>query len=249
LDRHVVLHHAAAEDLRKLGVMGEKIVVMQPSIDAGLFTPASAGPEEAVVGFVGRLEEPKGIAEVPRVLAALPHVRIELIGPSSEEERKALLEAAKSAGVLGRLKLLGEVPPETVAERMRGWQVLLLPSYSEGFPLVAIEAAAARLPVAAVEAVLPDELTRQPGIHTGPRKEYVSVVQRALEAGRSPVARWVQDHTDGAKAWDTLFEDLSVFAPRPRVSVDRFARFRRLHPVRKVGRPIRDTLKRLSPRA
>jgi len=220
-------------------VSPDRIAVMQPSIDTSVFARRAVQPELLVLGFVGRLEGAKGVMEVPRVLAALPHARAELIGPATDEERDVLVNASRRAGVAERLRLLGELPPERVAERMRSWSVLLLPSYSEGFPLVAVEAAAVGLPVAAVDSVLPEELTVQRGIHIGSREEYANVVKGAVEADQPPVAGWVQSHAQAAEAWDALLEELQPFTSRPRIAVQRVDRVKRFRPLRRAVRRVR----------
>ena len=240
-DRHVVLHCAAAEGLQELGVPADRVVIMQPSIDTGIFVPGELRGEELVLGFIGRLEGTKGVFEVPRVLAALPKARAELIGPATDEQCEALLAVSRRAGVTERLRLLGELPPEGVAERMRSWRLLLVPSYSEGSPLVVPEAAAARLPVAAVEGVLPRELARHPGIYTGPRHVYRHLVKRALSEERPPFADWVRGHAQAAEEWDALLEDLAPWKPRPPVAVPRVDRLKRFHPLRNAVRRMRRT--------
>ncbi len=129
-DRLAVLHSDAAE---AIGAPAERISILTPSVDRERFAPAAelpAGPP--VLGFVGRLERSKGFFELPGVLAHLPEARVELVGPPAGEPR-ALLAAAREAGVEDRLELVGELEPDALAARLRTWRAMLLPSCPRGF--------------------------------------------------------------------------------------------------------------------
>ena len=228
-DRLVVLHREAAA---AVGAPAERISVVTPSVDRERFAPAAELPTgPPVLGFVGRPERSKGVFELPGVLARLPDARVEVVGPPAGEP-EALLAAARAAGVEDRLALLGELEPDALASRMRGWHAVLLPSWSEGFPLTALEACSARLPVVGVDGVLPAELTSRPGVTVGPRDRYPELVAAALAAERPPPADWVPSHEQGAPAWDEALGSLPPWRPRPRQSFPRQEGLRRLKPLR-----------------
>ena len=229
-DRLVVLREDAADVLRAAG----EVTVMTPSVDRSRFHPAerAAGERERVLGFVGRLEESKGVRELPAVVRAVPGVRIEVVGAGTPEQRAAL--------AVDGIELLGELPVEAVAEQLRTWRLLLLPSYTEGYPLTALEACASRVPVAAVEGVLPAELTARPGVAVAKRDRYAALVAELLDdAHRPPPADWIPTHEDAAAVWDELIESLPPWRDRPRPVVPRLARTRRLRPLRRVVRRVR----------
>jgi glycosyltransferase involved in cell wall biosynthesis len=107
-------------------------------------------PEDAlVVGFVGRLARDKGIVELASAWARLrldPRVHLLLVGPLDVDDAvPAHVVAALRADP--RVHLAGAVadPPRLYA----AMDVVALPTYREGFPQVALEAAAMALPLVA----------------------------------------------------------------------------------------------------
>lgn len=245
-DRLVVLREEAADQLYRNGAAPGAVVAMVPSVDRQLFhgprqQPAPDGP--VVLGFVGRVEGSKGALEIPALVAALAatghDVHAELVGPVMD--RAGFAEAVANADVRERVHVVGPLPAAEVAERMRRWRLLLLPSYTEGQPIVALEASASGLAVATVAGVLPAELERRPGIMAAPRDRYTELVANIISGRgeRLADARWVPSHEDGAAAWDALLADLGPWKPRDRLARPRPSRFRRLRPLRRGVRALR----------
>lgn len=105
-------------------------------------------PEEPVAGseprilFVGRMSVQKNPVEAVRALALLKDIpwRCEMIGegPLAQEVR----EEAARLGLSGRLVFRGWASSAEVAASMQRSDILLIPSLSEGLPMVAVEALA-----------------------------------------------------------------------------------------------------------
>lgn len=113
---------------------------------------------EIVLGFVGRIQPHKGPDVVVRTLAELRRrhpgrsIGAVIIGNSSgsghrEPEKLAALAAAE--GVADHVRLLPATPAAELAAMYRGMDVVLVPSHSESFGLVALEAQACGTPVVA----------------------------------------------------------------------------------------------------
>jgi glycosyltransferase involved in cell wall biosynthesis len=111
--------------------------------------------DEAVHGkhilYVGRLEPVKGvrylISAMKRVHDTIPDARLIIIGEGTE---RAMLEALSTRlGLRTCVQFGGEVPHEKVLSFMRQADVFVLPSMSEGFPMVIVEALSCGLPVVA----------------------------------------------------------------------------------------------------
>ena len=242
-DRLVVLRADAAEELVARGARPDQVALLAPSVDRSRFRPADAVADSGLLrlGFVGRLERSKGVLEIPPILARLAAsgivARAELAGPASAEQRAEVEQAAADAGVADRIELLDEVPAEQLAGRMREWRLLLLPSHTEGHPLTALEACACRLPVAAVEGVLPAELEQRPAVSVASRERYGELVGDLLADRRRPPADdWVRGHDTAAAEWDALLEAVPAWITRPRPGVSRLRRARRLRPARRLAR-------------
>jgi glycosyltransferase involved in cell wall biosynthesis len=109
-----------------------------------------AAPGDLVIGFVGRLVRDKGIAELACAWRALrsahPRARLVLVGPLEPQDPidPAILEQLEADE---RVHLAGSVPD--TSRLYAAFDVVVLPSYREGFPNVPLEAAAMALPVVA----------------------------------------------------------------------------------------------------
>lgn len=100
-----------------------------------------AGDDRAVV-CVGRLVPIKRVEHFVRAVAALPGCRGEVFGDGPE---RPALAALASALAPGRIVFRGA--RADVAALLPAFDALVLPSVREGWPLVAVEAAAAGVPV------------------------------------------------------------------------------------------------------
>jgi glycosyltransferase involved in cell wall biosynthesis len=100
---------------------------------------------EPVVGFVGRLVAEKGILDLLQaaksVASAIPNVQFLIVGPYDEEKPDALRpDVAERYGVSDRCRFLGM--RHDMPELYALMDVLVLPSYREGFPRAPMEASA-----------------------------------------------------------------------------------------------------------
>ncbi|GGF95674.1 D-inositol 3-phosphate glycosyltransferase [Rhodococcoides trifolii] len=151
------------------GADPDKIDVVAPGADLSVFKPgdrararAALGVDagEIVVTFVGRIQPLKApdvlisaAAELHRREPALP-LRILIVGgPSGTglERPDSLIRLAASLGISSLVTFLPPQPPERLAEVYRASDLVAVPSYSESFGLVAIEAQACGTPVVAAD--------------------------------------------------------------------------------------------------
>jgi glycosyltransferase involved in cell wall biosynthesis len=104
---------------------------------------------EIVIGTAGRLVELKGIEYLIRAVAALrndfPALRLEIAG--SGPHRVKLEEEVARTDLAGRVRFLGWI--DDIGSVLSRWDVFVLPSLEEGFPVAALDAMAAGLPVVA----------------------------------------------------------------------------------------------------
>lgn len=109
-----------------------------------------AGPEDLLIGTLGRLEEPKkGLSFFLRAAALIarerPRARFVLVGEGPA--RKRLETLAEAAGLAGRTVFAGE--RRDVAALLPAFDLFVQPSLWEGFGLTLLEAMAAGRPVIA----------------------------------------------------------------------------------------------------
>ena len=125
-------------------------------IYAGVNLPSGGPPvrdqgakSEIVVGTAGRLVELKGIEYLLNAAAALRHeypgLRVEIAG--SGPYREKLVEAVTRCGLRNHVEFLGWIAD--LGPVLARWDIFVMPSLEEGFPIAALDAMAAGLPVIA----------------------------------------------------------------------------------------------------
>lgn len=159
----------AAELVTLYGGHPERISVLPPGVESGVFTPgdrewARAGlglADRPTILFVGRLQPLKQPDVAIRALAellardpALDPALVVIGGPSGHDGigPSALERLAARLGVADRVQIRRPVPHERLAAWYRAADVVLVPSRTESFGLVALEAAACGTPVVASNA-------------------------------------------------------------------------------------------------
>ena len=115
---------------------------------AGLGIPASA----RVIGFVGRVGRDKGVVELAEAWAGLretaPDLHLLVVGGKEAEDPLPPEVLERLAGD-PRVHLTGAVPDTSAL--YGAMDVVTLPSYREGLPNAALEAAATELPIVATD--------------------------------------------------------------------------------------------------
>jgi glycosyltransferase involved in cell wall biosynthesis len=118
-------------------------------VDLDRFRPGETSAEPGLILHVGRLVEKKGTKVLIEALKEIADAKLVIIGDGPL--RGALERQARELG--NRVRFLGELASDEVAQWMRRASVLAAPSITavdgdaEGLPNVVVEAAASRLPV------------------------------------------------------------------------------------------------------
>jgi D-inositol-3-phosphate glycosyltransferase len=158
----------AAHLIELYGAASDRVRVVPPGVDPNLFRPHPAAEGRRALGlegarvllFVGRLQPLKGpdlairaLAEAIRLDpgAARDLVLVVVGGPSGPGPRPAerLRALAASLGVADRVRFLPPRPHRELPALYSAADVVLVPSRSESFGLVALEAQACGVPVVA----------------------------------------------------------------------------------------------------
>jgi D-inositol-3-phosphate glycosyltransferase len=164
----------AAQLERLYGAVPDRIEVVPPGVDHHLFSPGDQRAARAELGlgrgpvllFAGRIQPLKGADIAVRTLAALraerpsdragprsrPATLLLVGGPSGVEGHAELARLHRLVADLGLQERVLFVPPQPhgrLALYYRAADVCLVPSRSESFGLVALEAAACGTPVVA----------------------------------------------------------------------------------------------------
>ncbi|GEJ56256.1 glycosyltransferase family 4 protein [Anaeromyxobacter diazotrophicus] len=190
-----------------------------PSPEQAAAARAALGlPERArVLGFVGRLVREKGVVELWRAWTVLreelPDLRLVLVGPLEPQDPIPSEVVASLAGD-PRVLLAGQ--DWDTPRYFRAMDVLALPSYREGFPVVPLEAAAMGLPVVStrvpgcVDAVV-DGVTgtlvpaRDAAALTGALRAYLADPALRRRHGEAARARVLRDFAQ-ERLWSALHD-------------------------------------------
>jgi len=107
--------------------------------------------DEKIILFVGRLNQIKGIKYLIKALCiikrVIPKTRLLIVGYG--EERENLERLVKELNIEDSVIFMGKVPNEKVSKYMTASDVFVLPSLSESFGIVNLEAMACGLPIVA----------------------------------------------------------------------------------------------------
>lgn len=128
-------------------------VALFRGMSSGAHAPWLARGRRAVL-FVGRLSAPKGIYDlfdaIPRVIERHPDANFVLVGVAESDAMEPVIRAeAARRGIASRITFLGPLDGRGKAAAFVSAQMIVVPSWTEGFPLVIAEAMAAGLPVVA----------------------------------------------------------------------------------------------------
>lgn len=140
-----------------------RIDVVHPGVDLDAFRPGDRRAARAALGlaiddhedmvaFVGRIQPLKAPDIVLRAAAKLPGLRIVVAGGPSGSglaSPDGLVRLADELGITDRVTFLPPQSREDLATLFRAANLVAVPSYSESFGLVALEAQACGTPVVA----------------------------------------------------------------------------------------------------
>jgi D-inositol-3-phosphate glycosyltransferase len=156
----------AQELIDGYGADPQRVSVVPPGVDLATFQPMDRAVARHEIGygggrlllFVGRLERLKGVEVAIRALGLLrdrrhDDVRLLILGEDSHEgeesEKERLKAIASEVGVRDRVDFVGSVAHHELPYFYAAADVCVMPSYSESFGLVALEAQACGCPVVA----------------------------------------------------------------------------------------------------
>ena len=185
---------------------GRRILVIPNAVDLNEYRGiASKDFEQDVLnfGYIGRLSEDKGLAEIIRALGMLRRsgfdnfcCRIAGSGPFEEELRKAV----SSESLDEYVKILGPVFGKDKVKFWQGTDLLLFPSYREGLPYTILEALASGTPIISTR---------------------VGAIPEVVEDGTQGLFVNMRDSNDLATAIKSLLSDRQRLRSMSRASIER----------------------------
>jgi teichuronic acid biosynthesis glycosyltransferase TuaC len=150
----ITVSQALKNSLVALGVPMSKVDVLRNGVDLEMFRPVDRSLARARLEIhgltllsVGNLVELKGHDLVIGALPFLPNYSLIIVGEGPE--RFTLQRLAVRLGVSSRVRFLGRIPHEQLADVYSAADALVLASSREGWPNVLLEAMACGTPVIA----------------------------------------------------------------------------------------------------
>ena len=145
-----------------LGAESNRIAVAPIGVDSERFRPLNKaearqrlgiGADEETLFYVGRLDRIKGadvLIKAAGLLADRPQMRVRLVGGKVDADYAAGLHALASAlGIAEQVSWAGVVANDELPWHYAAADLVIVPSYSESFSIVAAEAMACGTPVVA----------------------------------------------------------------------------------------------------
>lgn len=156
-----VSNRLAADVVGRLRADPAKIAVVPNTYDTERFREVQRNRGDGVRFIsVGRLVPEKGhdvlLEAFARVTAEIPGARLTIVG---DGVRRAALESqAASLGVAASVRFTGALAGDALAAELASADVFVLPSRSEGFGVVVVEALATGMPVVATRCGGPEDI-------------------------------------------------------------------------------------------
>lgn len=185
------ISESTRDDLISRGVEAQRITVIHPGVDAGIFAPDPAVPRTPHPSFVyvGRLRRYKGVEFALRALAVAharrPDIRLDIAGRGQDLDRLQAL--TRELGVEGAVRFLGFV---TEAEKIRLFQSCwanVFPSPKEGWGITNVEAAACGTPSLASDSPgLRDSVRHGETGYLVPHADASALAERMLALAEDP---------------------------------------------------------------
>ena len=210
------------------GLSGARLTVVPAGVDLDVFTPeaprAGEGQDAAEDGiellFAGRLQPLKGPDVAVRTLAEVRRhrddVRLRIVGgvsggSSAATSVDALSALATELGVAEHVRFEAALPQVELAARLRRADVVLVPSRSETFGLIALEAQACGTPVVAARVAGLEVVVGAGGVLVDghdPVDHASAVLALLADPGRMAAARTAGLADAAASSWERTVDRL-----------------------------------------
>jgi len=217
----IAVCEALRNSLIAMDVPGSKIRVLRNGVDLATFRPGDRAAARRCLGIsapmllsVGNLIPLKGHDLAIEALRRLPEMQLVIVGDGPERSR--LEQIATRNQVAQRVRFLGRVAHEALAEIYSAADATLLLSTNEGWANVLLESMACGTPVVATDTGGTPEVVGSPAVGQLVRERNAAAVAGAVSAlfMRQPDRQAMRSYAEGF-SWDattrgqlSLFEDI-----------------------------------------
>lgn len=180
-------------------------------------------PTEVRCVFAGRVVREKGIVELVEACRPLPGVQLHLVGPVDEPFHKQMQQLAQHRERGQWLHFHGQVENGEACRHILLSDIILLPSYYEGFPIVILEGMALGKPVVATDVGAIAEMIDAQGEHACgvcvPPKD-TAALQDALQRLLGRPQQCEEMGQDGRKRVEALYSTKAILEQLEEIWVD-----------------------------
>ena len=185
VDKIIAVSDSLVEKLRDLDVPNERIALISNGVDVSIFPTSFLDNDFCFrLLWVGRMSPEKGLSFLLTALAEIvvrfPQTQLTLVGDGPL--RAGLERLADDLGLNDHVCFTGFAAHEAVSLYLRGADLFVLPSLSEGLPLVVLEAMSAGKPVVATAVGGVPSLVVSEGTHKNGLLVPAEDVQALVEA-------------------------------------------------------------------
>lgn len=162
VDCAIVLDKKSLDVLKDLGCTNVKCIPnpVSPQVQ----TIVEQNHVARIPGYIlycGHVVKTKGVFELIDACSIIPDIHLKMVGHVTDEMRAEINDYSHSASWL---ELVGELPYEQVVKEMMTSDIMVLPSYTEGFPNVILEGMAAGCAIVATDVgAIPQILEEEDG--------------------------------------------------------------------------------------
>ncbi len=193
IDNAVFIQAATPLEEREMRQVGPKapVLVIPQGVDVEQVPGAARVVEGEYLLFLGRLHPIKGLDLLLEAYALAPSLpQLVIAGPSLDGYREQLVATSKRLGLENKVRFIDDVQGPKKSALLRDSRTLVLPSLSENFGVVVVEAAGHGTPVVVANTVGIAEFVEQDDAGLVFSRDGKQLSQALLKVVNEPNDRW-----------------------------------------------------------